>query len=169
MTLQSGRQLKKNIIKYTEKSWMLLELQTEQNWLFWKGDTDIRYKERVVDLILWPHLEKQLLSILYACERFTQEIYRQTMAVGKSHRYSINYFIKSLNGCTLQNQRMMVMLQNTIWLWPIYQANYCSLLKRFAEQFSPLWQWTEIWRVRWKPLWTWLCFISRGKETVVAY
>lgn len=59
----------------------------------------------------YAQIEKELLSILYACERFHQFVAGQAVSVETDHKPLIALFRKSLNDCPLRIQRMMIRLQ----------------------------------------------------------
>lgn len=56
-------------------------------------------------------IEKELLSITYACERFRQFVSEQTISIKTDHKLLIALFRKPLNDCPLRVQRMMICLQ----------------------------------------------------------
>lgn len=56
-------------------------------------------------------IEKELLSITYACERFHQFVSGQVITVETDHKPLILLFQKPLNECPLKVQRMMIKLQ----------------------------------------------------------
>ena len=52
----------------------------------------------------YAQIEKELLSIMFACELFHQFIYGQTLIVETDHKPLVNLFHKSLNDCPLRIQ-----------------------------------------------------------------
>ena len=59
----------------------------------------------------YAQIEKELLSITYACERFHQVVSGQDISVETDHKPLITLFQKPLNDCPLRIQRMMIRLQ----------------------------------------------------------
>ncbi|KAJ8353520.1 hypothetical protein SKAU_G00210870 [Synaphobranchus kaupii] len=59
----------------------------------------------------YAQIEKELLSITYACERFNQFVSGQEISVETDHKPLIALFQKPLNDCPLRIQRMMIRLQ----------------------------------------------------------
>lgn len=59
----------------------------------------------------YAQIEKELLSITYACERFHQFVSGQAISVETDHKPLIALFQKPLNDCPLRIQRMMIRLQ----------------------------------------------------------
>ena len=59
----------------------------------------------------YAQIEKELLSIMFACERFHQFIYGQTVISETDHKPLVHLFHKSLNDCPLGIQRLMTRLQ----------------------------------------------------------
>lgn len=59
----------------------------------------------------YAQIEKELLSITYACERFHQFVSGQEISVETDHKPLIALFQKPLNDCPLRIQRMMIRLQ----------------------------------------------------------
>ncbi|XP_053326251.1 uncharacterized protein K02A2.6-like [Spea bombifrons] len=59
----------------------------------------------------YAQIEKELLSILFACNRFRQCISGQLVNVETDHKPLITLFTKSLNDCPLRIQRLMIKLQ----------------------------------------------------------
>lgn len=59
----------------------------------------------------YAQIEKELLSITYACERFHQFVSGQEISVETDHKPLIALFHKPLNDCPLRIQRMMIRLQ----------------------------------------------------------
>ncbi|XP_057709985.1 uncharacterized protein K02A2.6-like [Corythoichthys intestinalis] len=59
----------------------------------------------------YAQIEKELLSITYACERFHQFVSGQEISVETDHKPLIALFQKPLNDCPLRIQRMMIKLQ----------------------------------------------------------
>lgn len=59
----------------------------------------------------YAQIEKELLSITYACERFHQFVSGQAISVETDHKPLISLFKKPLNDCPLRIQRMMIRLQ----------------------------------------------------------
>lgn len=60
---------------------------------------------------IYVQIEKELLSILFACEKFNQYIYGQLEALETDHKPLIALFSKPWNDCTLQIQQVMIKLQ----------------------------------------------------------
>uniref|UniRef100_A0A8C6PJV3 Gypsy retrotransposon integrase-like protein 1 n=1 Tax=Nothobranchius furzeri TaxID=105023 RepID=A0A8C6PJV3_NOTFU len=59
----------------------------------------------------YAQIEKELLSITYACERFHQFVSGQAVSVETDHKPLIALFKKPLNDCPLRIQKMMIRLQ----------------------------------------------------------
>ena len=59
----------------------------------------------------YAQIEKELLSIVFACERFHQFIYGASVEAETDHKPLITLFTKPLNQCPLRVQRMMLRLQ----------------------------------------------------------
>ena len=59
----------------------------------------------------YAQIEKELFSVMFACERFHQFICGQTMIAETDHKPLVNLFHKSLNDCPLRIQRLMIRLQ----------------------------------------------------------
>ena len=59
----------------------------------------------------YAQIEKELLAITFACERFHQHIYGQELEVETDHKPLIPLFTKSLSDCPLRIQRLMIRLQ----------------------------------------------------------
>lgn len=59
----------------------------------------------------YAQIEKELLAITYACERFNQYVYGQTFEVETDHKPLVAIFTKSLSDCPLRIQRLMIRLQ----------------------------------------------------------
>lgn len=59
----------------------------------------------------YAQIEKELLSITFASERFHQFIAGQTVSVETDHKPLIALFLKPLNDCPLRIQRLMIKLQ----------------------------------------------------------
>lgn len=57
-------------------------------------------------------IEKELLGMVFGCERFHQYIYGTTITAETDHKPIVNLFQKSLNDCPLRVQRLMLRLQN---------------------------------------------------------
>ncbi|XP_030854482.1 uncharacterized protein K02A2.6-like [Strongylocentrotus purpuratus] len=59
----------------------------------------------------YAQIEKELLAITYACERFHQYIYGQQVEVETDHKPLIPLFVKSLGDCPLRIQRLLIRVQ----------------------------------------------------------
>lgn len=59
----------------------------------------------------YAQIEKEMLAITFACERFRQYIYGQRIQVETDHKPLIAIFRKSLNDCPMRIQRLMLRLQ----------------------------------------------------------
>ena len=59
----------------------------------------------------YAQIEKELLSITFACERFHQFIYGARVIAETDHKPLISNFKKNLNDCPLRIQRMLLRLQ----------------------------------------------------------
>lgn len=59
----------------------------------------------------YAQIEKELLSITFACERFHQFIYGSTVEAETDHKPLISIFRKSLNDCPLRVQRLLLRVQ----------------------------------------------------------
>ena len=59
----------------------------------------------------YAQIEKELLAITYACERFHQYIYGQQIEVETDHKPLIPLFTKPLCDCPLRVQRMLIRVQ----------------------------------------------------------
>ena len=59
----------------------------------------------------YAQIEKELLSIVFACERFHQYIYGARVEAETDHKPLIPLFTKPLNQCPLRVQRMLLRLQ----------------------------------------------------------
>ena len=81
--------------------------QHDQNWV------PIAYASRsMTDAeTRYAQIEKELLAITYACERFHQYIYGQQVEVETDHKPLIPLFVKSLNDCPLRIQRLLIRVQ----------------------------------------------------------
>ena len=59
----------------------------------------------------YAQIEKELLSIVFACERFYQFIYGATVEAETDHKPLVPLFVKPLNQCPVRVQRMLLVLQ----------------------------------------------------------
>lgn len=59
----------------------------------------------------YAQIEKELLVITYACERFHQFVYGRVFTVETDHKPLVPIMAKSLNDCPLRIQRMLIRLQ----------------------------------------------------------
>ena len=59
----------------------------------------------------YAQIEKELLGIVFACERFHQYIYGATAQVETDHKPLVSIFQKALNDCPLRIQRLLMRLQ----------------------------------------------------------
>lgn len=59
----------------------------------------------------YAQIEKEMLAITFACERFHQYIYGQTVQVETDHKPLVTVFKKSLSDCPLRIQRLMLRVQ----------------------------------------------------------
>ena len=59
----------------------------------------------------YAQIEKELLSIVFACERFHQFIYGTSVQAETDHKPLVTLFTKPLNMCPLRVQRMLLRLQ----------------------------------------------------------
>ena len=59
----------------------------------------------------YAQIEKELLSIVFACEQFHQFIYGACVKAETDHKPLITLFTKPLNMCPLRVQRMLLRLQ----------------------------------------------------------
>ncbi len=59
----------------------------------------------------YAQIEKELLAITYACERFHQFVYGCAFTVETDHKPLVPIMAKSLNDCPLRIQRMLIRLQ----------------------------------------------------------
>uniref|UniRef100_A0A8C4RHI8 Gypsy retrotransposon integrase-like protein 1 n=1 Tax=Erpetoichthys calabaricus TaxID=27687 RepID=A0A8C4RHI8_ERPCA len=59
----------------------------------------------------YAQIEKELLSITFACERFHQFVSGQAIMIETDHKPLLALFKKPLNDCPLRIQRMMIKLQ----------------------------------------------------------
>jgi hypothetical protein len=59
----------------------------------------------------YAQIEKELLSIVFACERFHQFIYGACVEAETDHKPLVTLFTKPLNQCPLRVQRMLLRLQ----------------------------------------------------------
>jgi len=59
----------------------------------------------------YAQIEKELLSIVFACQRFHQFIYGATVEAETDHKPLVPLFIKPLNQCPIRVQRMLLILQ----------------------------------------------------------
>lgn len=59
----------------------------------------------------YAQIEKELLSITFAAERFHQFIYGQTFEVETDHKPLVPLFVKPLHDCPIRIQRLMIRLQ----------------------------------------------------------
>ena len=66
------------------------------------SDTQIRYAQ----------IEKELLAIVFACEKFHQFIYGKSVTVETDHKPLVSIFKKSLNDYPMRFQRMLLRLQH---------------------------------------------------------
>ena len=59
----------------------------------------------------YAQIEKELLAIVFACEKFNQFIYGKTVDVETDHKPLVSIFKKALNDCPMRLQRMLLRLQ----------------------------------------------------------
>lgn len=59
----------------------------------------------------YAQIEKELLAITYACERFHQFVYGQAFTVETDHKPLVAIMTKSLHDCPMRIQRMLIRLQ----------------------------------------------------------
>ncbi len=59
----------------------------------------------------YAQIEKEMLSITFACERFHQYVYGQVITVETDHKPLVSIFRKSMNECPLRIQRLMLRMQ----------------------------------------------------------
>ena len=59
----------------------------------------------------YAQIDKELLAIVFACEKFHQYIFGKRVQVETDHKPLVNIFKKSLNDCPLRLQRMLLRLQ----------------------------------------------------------
>ena len=59
----------------------------------------------------YAQIEKELLAITFACERFHQYIYGQQVQVETDHKPLIPLFVKPLSDCPLRIQRLLIRVQ----------------------------------------------------------
>lgn len=59
----------------------------------------------------YAQIEKELLVITYACERFHQFVYGRVFNVETDHKPLVPIMAKLLNDCPLRIQRMLISLQ----------------------------------------------------------
>ena len=71
----------------------------------------IRFSSIIRYTTKYAQIEKELLAIVFACEKFHQFIYRKQVDVETDHKPLVNIFKKSLNDCPMRLQRMLLCLQ----------------------------------------------------------
>ena len=59
----------------------------------------------------YAQIEKEMLAITFACERFHLFMYRQSIQVETDHKPLDQIFKKSLSDCSIRIQRLMLWLQ----------------------------------------------------------
>lgn len=59
----------------------------------------------------YAQIEKELLGIVFACERFHQFVYGATVQAETDHKPLISLFKKPLNDCPLRVQRLLLRVQ----------------------------------------------------------
>ncbi len=59
----------------------------------------------------YAQIEKELLAIVFACEKFHQFLYGKYVEVETDHKPLVNIFRKTLNDCPMRLQRMLLRLQ----------------------------------------------------------
>jgi hypothetical protein len=59
----------------------------------------------------YAQIEKELLAIVFACEKFRQFIYGKSVTVETDHKPLVSIFNKLLNDCPMRLQRMLLQLQ----------------------------------------------------------
>ena len=59
----------------------------------------------------YVQIEKELLAIVFACDKFNQFIYGKTALVETDHKPLVSIFKKSLNDCPMRLQQMLLRLQ----------------------------------------------------------
>ena len=81
--------------------------QHDQNWF------PIAYASRAMTdaETRYAQIEKELLAITYACERFHQYIHGQQVEVETDHKPLIPLFTKPLSDCPLRIQRLLIRVQ----------------------------------------------------------
>ena len=75
--------------------------------------TPVAYASRAMTSAetLYAQIEKKLLGIVFACERFHQLIYGATVEAETYHKPLISLFKKSLTDCPLRVQRLLLRVQ----------------------------------------------------------
>ena len=88
----------------------------------------------------YAQIEKELLAIVFACEKFHQFIYGKQVDVETDHKPLVNIFKKSLNDCPMRLQRMLLRLQQYD-LRMIYakgtKLNVADMLSRAYQSGDP--------------------------------
>ena len=59
----------------------------------------------------YVQIEKELLAIVFACEKFHQYIFGKKFQVKTDHKPLVSIFKKPLNDCPMRLQRMLLRLQ----------------------------------------------------------
>ena len=59
----------------------------------------------------YAQIEKELLAIVFACQKFHDYIYGKKVQVETDHKPLVNIFMKPLNECPMRLQRMLIKLQ----------------------------------------------------------
>ena len=85
---------------------VLLQLHNEE----WKP---VAYASRAMTSAetRYAQIEKELLAIAFACQRFHQFIYGATVGAETDHKPLVNIFKKALADCPIRIQRLMMQLQ----------------------------------------------------------
>ena len=62
--------------------------------------------------VRYAHIQKELLAIVFACNKFTQYIYgKQNIIIHKYHKPLISIIKKPLNDISIRHQKMRLILQ----------------------------------------------------------
>ncbi|MES9881311.1 MAG: RNase H-like domain-containing protein [Sedimenticola sp.] len=59
----------------------------------------------------YAHIEKEVLAMTFACERFHQYIFGQDIQIETDHKPLLGIFKKALNDCPIRIQRLLLILQ----------------------------------------------------------
>ena len=110
-------------------------LQKHEGWM------PVAYASRVMTTAetRYAQIEKEMLAITFACERFHQYIYGQPVQIETDHKPLVSIFKKSLSECPIRIQRLMIRLQKyelNVEFTPGKFMHTADALSRAYEQTS---------------------------------